>query len=245
MINKPIYVPSGRAKEYGDYAINIYGGCNHGCTYCYAPAVLHKTREKFGTNVEPRRDIVESVKRQLVRERITDKLIHLCFACDPYPADIDTTATREVIRAIKDTGNHVQILTKGGVRAERDFDLLDGGDRFGVTIACDDEMQRTTEPNAAPVYARYATLQEAKKRGVKTWLSLEPVLQAETALFFLRKEDNPVDLFRIGKLNYAPSTIDWTAFGREVERLCQEYGRDYCIKADLRREMEFERGICL
>ena len=26
---KPIYIPSGKAKEYGDYAINIYTGCPH------------------------------------------------------------------------------------------------------------------------------------------------------------------------------------------------------------------------
>lgn len=28
---KPIYVPSGAAKEYGDLAINIYTGCPHMC----------------------------------------------------------------------------------------------------------------------------------------------------------------------------------------------------------------------
>lgn len=28
---KPIYIPKGAAKEYGDYAINIYTGCPHGC----------------------------------------------------------------------------------------------------------------------------------------------------------------------------------------------------------------------
>ena len=26
---KPIYEPKGAAKEYGDYAINIYTGCPH------------------------------------------------------------------------------------------------------------------------------------------------------------------------------------------------------------------------
>ena len=35
-MNKPIYEPSGRAREYGELAVNIYTGCNHGCSYCYA-----------------------------------------------------------------------------------------------------------------------------------------------------------------------------------------------------------------
>lgn len=26
---KPIYEPKGKAKEYGDYALNIYTGCPH------------------------------------------------------------------------------------------------------------------------------------------------------------------------------------------------------------------------
>ena len=39
---KPIYEPKGKAKEYGDLAINIYTGCPHYCFYCFAPNVLHK-----------------------------------------------------------------------------------------------------------------------------------------------------------------------------------------------------------
>lgn len=28
---RPIYNPKGKAKEYGDYALNIYTGCPHRC----------------------------------------------------------------------------------------------------------------------------------------------------------------------------------------------------------------------
>jgi hypothetical protein len=50
--------------------------------------------------------------------------------------------------------------------------------------------------------------------------------------------DWPVDRFKIGKLNYHPSNINWHDFGHEAERLCKLYGRDYYIKEDLRREMD-------
>lgn len=231
---KPIYKPAGAAGEYGDLAINIYTGCNHGCTYCFAPSVLRKTRADFHANVAPRKNIVEEIRRQLDREQITDKLIHLCFTCDPYPAPpVDTTSTREIIKAIKDSGNHVQILTKGGHRAVRDFDLLDSGDWLGVTVSGGFER----EPSAAGEPERLHTLAEARQIGIKTWVSCEPVFDAVT-VYDLIECDDYIDLFRIGKLNYHPSDINWMQFGRVCERLCQQYGRNYYIKDSLRKEME-------
>lgn len=235
---KPIYEPKTKAKEYGDLAINIYTGCNHGCTYCYAPNVLHKTKDDF-MKVEPRKDIVEAVKKQLKSENIKDKLIHLCFTCDPYPAEIDTTPTREIIKAIKDSGNHVQILTKGGNRAERDFDLLDSNDNFGVTFAgyeCINYVSES-EPFAEPPINRLATLFSAKEKGIKTWVSCEPVLN-ETGIYRLITNADYIDLFKIGKLNYHPSEINWREFGLRCEVLCKKYNRIYYIKESLRAEME-------
>jgi len=190
-------------------------------------------------DVRPREGIVEATVRQLDREGITGKLIHLCFSCDPYPAEIDTTPTREIIKAIKAAGNNVQILTKGGFRAERDFDLLDGGDRFGVSYAgllnCHSEPN-AEEPGAAPDSDRLISLAEAKGRGIGTWISCEPVLNAE-GIYQIICFGNYIHHFKIGKLNYEPSDINWLEFGKECERLCRAYGRDYYIKDDLRKEM--------
>lgn len=235
---RPIYKPRTRAREYCDLAVNIYIGCNHGCIYCYAPMVLRKTVDDF-KNVESRKDIVESVKRQLKREGFKDKKIMLCFTCDPYPAEIDTTPTREVIKAIKDSGNHVQILTKGGYRAIRDFDLLNENDSFGITFTGYDELPQksSNEPNAAKPTERIASLSKAKDLGIKTWVSCEPVF-VEESIFTLIKLASYIDLFRIGKLNYMPSSINWRSFGKECERMCKVYNRNYYIKEDLRKEME-------
>ena len=54
---KTIYKPKGAAKEYGDLAKKIYTGCPHRCYYCYSPDVLHRDRERFHTEVFPRKDI--------------------------------------------------------------------------------------------------------------------------------------------------------------------------------------------
>lgn len=233
---KPIYVPKGRAGEYGDYAINIYTGCPHRCYYCFAPGVLRREREQFHACVEPRSGIVDAVKWQLDREKITGKLIHLCFTCDPYPTGYDTTPTREIIKAIKDAGNHVQILTKGD--GSRDFDLLDGEDWYGVTISCWDGMAREKEPGAVLPSERMKIVARAKEAGIKTWASFEPVLDAGLILRTLPGSGIIFDKVKIGKLNYHPSDIDWAAFGREAEAICQSRGLGYYIKDDLRKEME-------
>lgn len=240
---KPIYIPSGRALEYSPDALacNIYTGCPHRCYYCFAPGVLHRTREEFHSHVEPRHGIVEAVKRQLDAEQITDKLIHLCFTCDPYPKGYDTTPTREVVKAIKDSGNHVQILTKSGNAALRDFDLLDDKDWFGATYT----GVRTgwlfkptpTEPYAAPHSERLYTLGVAHNQGINTWVSLEPVLVPRAVLELIEVADYN-DLFRIGKLNYHPSDVNWGEFGWRCEMVCRANRRNYYIKQDLRDEMQ-------
>ena len=236
---KPIYEPKGKAKEYGDYAINIYTGCPHRCYYCFAPNVLHKQREQFHSCVEPRKNIVEEVRKQIEREGITGKLIHLCFTCDPYPKGCDSTATREIIEILKESGNHVQILTKNGLDAMRDFDLLDENDWFGVTFAGypleSEDFVPEEEPGAGAPYHRLSALWKAHDRGIKTWVSMEPVLDDQRCCGLLGAYY--IDLFKIGKLNYYPSNIDWKGFGETAEAYCKEKGLNYYIKDSLRAEM--------
>ena len=230
---KPIYVPKGKAKEYGDYALNIYTGCPHRYYYCFAPNVLHRDKEKFHCVVEPRANIVEETRKQIEREGITGKLIHLCFTCDPYPTGYDTTPTREIIKLLKDSGNHVQILTKGD--ASRDFDLLDENDWLGVTIS----GARLGLENGIPTGDRLFQVASAKVlHGIKTWVSFEPAIDDKFVLTILASHHEYFDKVKIGKLNYYPSDINWAEFGRKAEDLCKSLGLDYYIKDSLRKEME-------
>lgn len=233
---KPIYKPAGAAAEYGEYAVNIYTGCPHRCYYCFAPQVLRRDREQFHTCVEPRKDIVAETARQLEREGITGKLVHLCFTCDPYPMEHDTWTTREVIKLLKEAGNHVQILTKGS--ETRDFDLLDGGDWYGVTISSDGDIAQTAEPWAASVERRLTNLELAKQSGIRTWVSFEPVLDQDAVVNCIMGCAGFIDRVKIGKLNYWPADINWAEFGRRAVAACREMDLDFYIKDGLRKEME-------
>jgi DNA repair photolyase len=240
-----IYTPKGKAAGYAPLALNIYSGCSHGCTYCYMRP-MHERFHGPGSFDTPvyRAGLLEELSRNfdtdtqsLYRDKYLGETIHLCFSCDPYPAGIDTAPTREAIKLLKAAGAHVQILTKGGARAERDFDLLDGEDWFGVTIT---RMEiEGLEPNAAPYAERITSLYNAHKAGIKTWVSFEPVYNP-WLVYETLKECDYIDLYRIGKLNYHDSPIDWGEFGRRCEEVAKQYGRNIRIKDELRAEMTAE-----
>jgi len=169
------------------------------------------------------------LKLQLSREDIIGQTIHLCFTCDPYPTGCDTSITREIIKIIKDSGNHVQILTKGD--GSRDFDLLDENDWYGITY--DGAAHGMYEPSD-----RWADIYSAKMLGIKTWVSFEPVVDADMVLDAIENCHDIIDRVKIGKLNYWPSDINWKEFGERAEVLCKSLGLDYYIKDSLRKEME-------
>lgn len=230
---KPIYKPKGAAAEYADYALNIYTGCSNGCTYCYAPGVLRKTREEFRNDVRPRLGLIDALHKQLEGGNYEGKTIHLCFTCDPYPEFRSALPTRDVIEILKHAGCHVQILTKNLTYSVRDWGLLDNEDWIGTTISGDD----SEEPYTDPQNDRMRLIKTASKWGFRTWISFEPVLNPKKVLHYIAEADC-VDLIKIGKLNHQKSFIDWQAFGEECERLCKELGRNYVIKEDLRTEMD-------
>ena len=87
-------------------------------------------------------------------------------------------------------------------------------------------------------FSKFNAVRAAKAQGIKTWCSFEPVLDANNTLEIIQTSHNLFNKVKIGKLNYHPSDINWSEFGREVEALCKELGLDYYIKDSLRVEME-------
>lgn len=232
---KPIYQPKGAAREYGELALNIYTGCPHRCYYCFAPNVLHRDKEIFHSCVKPREGIITETIKQLEREQITGKTIHLCFTCDPYPTGYDSSTTREIIKLLKEYGNHVQILTKGN--GINDFDLLDENDWYGITLTDYPYEIADKYDNGISLQSRLISLIAAKQLGIKTWVSFEPVLSAMGVLKTIYDYYEYFDLVKIGKLNYHKSNIDWKSFGEQAEALCNNLGLKYYIKDSLRKEM--------
>lgn len=232
---KAIYKTKGKANEYCELAVNIYDGCTNGCTYCFAPDVKDKDRETFYDCASVRDGIVEAVREQMRSGAYAGKTIQLCFTCDPYPTGVDTSATRAVIKAIKEGDGNVQILTKNPSAVERDYDLLDENDLIGATIS---GAGKDIEPNSESTEERLAALRKAKDAlGCEVWVSCEPVFDEDVVYGILENIDW-IDTYKVGKTNYVECDIDWKAFGEKVAELGERFGRTVLIKEGLREEME-------
>ncbi len=240
-----VYQPRGKAKEYAPLAVNLYRGCSHGCIYCYAPACIFVSQTEF-IRARPRAVLpqLEADASKLEELHTTDSVL-LCFTCDPYqPIDTKYELSRKAITTLHSHHLGVTILTKGGKRAERDLDLLTNSDWFGVTLTnLDRNLSLQWEPGAALPEDRVSSLKAAHDRGVKTWVSLEPVLYPEVALQIIRQTHTFVDKFKVGKLNYHPHAraINWHQFADDVNGLLGKLGCDYYLKEDLRKFLKRDR----
>ena len=231
---KVIYRPGGRALEYSLLALNHYTGCGHGCTYCYVPSVLHIPVSQFN---EPRvrKNVLEFLAKEAPRYACTDERVLLCFTCDPYqPLDDKEKLTRSVIKVLKENDIPFQVLTKGGLRATRDFDLYQAGDAFATTLTYADKRESAEkEPVAALPAERIEAIRIAHERKIETWVSLEPVVDVEQTLALIRMTHEFVDLYKIGKLNHYRSLINWREFGIKAIDLCHKLQKRYYVKRDL------------
>lgn len=245
-----IYQPAGRAREYAALALNIYSGCDHGCTYCYAPSATHRKAEQFYRST-PRADLLTRLEKEAAKYRDANirARVLLSFTCDPYQRlDEQLKLTRRAIQILHRGGLHVTVLTKGGRRALRDLDLFTPQDAFATTITFLDAIQsQQWEPHAALPDDRISAIAAYHAAGIPTWVSLEPVISPPDSLAAIPRLAPITDVFKVGKLNYHPiaKTISWPGFASSAVEVLETLGYrrnldpdalesgDYYIKRDL------------
>jgi len=228
-----IYEPKGKAREYSPLALNVYNdGCDHGCDYCYCKNIRYG---KWSTNPKPR-DLAG-----LDREaRKADSQILLCFMGDPYClAERTHRKTREALGTLKSNRCSVAILTKGGTRCLDDLKLFldwpEGRIKIGATLTFNSSAKSSIhEPGAASPEDRIEALNVLHAHNVKTWVSIEPVLEPLESLAILEKSLPYVDGYKVGKLNHVNNQTDWKQFLRDSVAIIRKAKRSLYVKNDLR-----------
>ena len=238
-----IYESRGKAREYCELAANLYRGCSHCCTYCYAPATIREKREVF-CHPRVREGVLYKFEKDAIKlEELGEKrTILLSFTTDPYqPIDIKEQLTRKAIKILHKHNLKLSILTKGGKRSERDFDLLKANphlSEYGTTLVfTDKDSQKAIEKGAASTEERIEMLKKAHDSGIFTYVSLEPVWFPEQSLELVDLTHDFVDFYKVGKLNYDPQQkqVNWSKFKQDIVRKLDNFQTKYYIKKSLEK----------
>ena len=193
-----------------DWTVNCYSGCEHGCLYCYArfASRFSHPHELWGSYVDVKVNAPQVLEREVKRKKVGK--VFVSSVCDGWqPVEEKYGLTRRCLEILLQHGFPVTILTKSGL-AGRDLDLLVGqnGVDFGVTITTlDESLSKLLEPKSSPVAARLALIEEAKRKGIRTYAFLGPLMpnlsDSEKSLRSLLKavKEVGVDYFYVDRLN--------------------------------------------
>lgn len=157
-----------------DYALNPYGGCEHGCVYCYAPEVTRTPWEEW-RKVRVRENIPERLSRELPGISGT---VGVGTSTDPYQgAERRFRLTRRCLGILRNSGFDVHIHTKSDIILD-DIDLIaDMKASVEVTITgVDRRTSLITEPGAPLPDARLDALRSLVFHGVRASALVEPVM---------------------------------------------------------------------
>jgi len=239
-----IYRPTGMAREYSPYALNLYIGCSHRCKYCYAPHTLQKSEDSYFGKPEPRRNILSYLEADLKKNVYTEQIL-LSFVGDVYCDSADEgRTTRAALELLNAYYAPVAVLSKGGKKMLRDMDVFQSfGSRIavGTTLTfLDEDKSREWEPHASLPEERLETLKILHDSGIKTFASFEPTIEPKESLALIERtlKDNSVDHYKIGKINHykdADKWQDWRKYLLDCLSLLRPSGKQVYYKFCLRK----------
>ena len=168
------------------YTINVYRGCSHACTYCFARPTHEylglNTGEDFERRIVVKVNAVELLRVELSARRWAGHHIAMGTNTDPYQrCEGKYHLTQGVIRVLAEAGNPFSILTKSTLIL-RDLDILaDAAQRteVGVNLSIgtlDEEVWRLTEPGTPPPRRRLEAVRRLNEAGVACGVLVAPII---------------------------------------------------------------------
>ncbi len=232
--------------EYGDYTINHVEGCSHGCLHpCYAMLMAKRFGKVKSYNewIRPKivSNAVELLRNEIPKHKDKIKFVHLCFSTDAFMYGYQEIADLSIrlIGILNNSGIKCTALTKGILPLE--LDKLSKSNEFGITlISLNENYRKKYEPFSAPYKKRINSLYRLHKKGVKTWVSIEPYPTPniiDQKIKDILSSVAFVDKVIFGKLNYNAQVsqyLDQKSFYNDLScqviEFCKANNKDYHIK---------------
>jgi DNA repair photolyase len=169
-------------------SLNVYRGCEHGCSYCYARNSHEYLGFSAGLDFESKIMVKENAPELLRRELSSPKwkpqVLAMSGVTDCYqPVERRLQLTRRCLAVLAEFRNPVSLITKNHL-VTRDIDLLSElAAHQAVSVhlsinSLDGELARKLEPRAAPPKMRLAAVEALAKAGVPVGVLIAPVIPA-------------------------------------------------------------------
>jgi len=190
----------------------------------------------FSQSVQPRKNFLDLLTKELSKNVYTKQVL-LSFTGDPYcVANEKLKLTRATLSKLWLNNVPTAILSKGGARILQDLDLFKkfGKIKVGATLTFDNANDSIkNEPGAAIPNDRLETLKVLHKNGIKTWVSIEPVIDPVQSLNLIKMSLPFVDQYKVGKLNHVKNTTDWHSLLVSAVEILRKNNKQLYIKDDL------------
>jgi DNA repair photolyase len=238
--DRKIYKSTGAAGEYAEYSYNPFKGCDHGCKYCYVPKIMRKNDYIHSdVYVKDKEELIKMTKKAVKGYEYSKTPVFMSFTTDPYQQST-RGMMRPILQVFLDNHIPVMLLTKGPSLMLEDMDIIK---QFGpnIQVGCSltfisNDQSKIWEPNGDLPKVRFDVLKQFHDAGVKTWASMEPVIDPAASLAIMELVHEYVDVFKVGKVNHAKSIeqkVNWTEFLNLAVFTLNKNGNEYYIKDDL------------
>ena len=245
---KAVYTTKGAAREYGRIGCNFYTGCPNECSYCFlkrgAPSAqlggnVVRLKKCFKDEGDALRVLMKEAVRHLDVLRQTG--VFFSFTTDPMIRET-RDLTLKATGVLTQMGVKVRILTKcADWYDDKEFsnflhalNFADGKIDFGFTLTGRDDM----EPNASSNADRIRVMRYLHASRFKTWASIEPVIDWESAANVIGPTLGSCDHYKIGlRSGVKKDYYDLEKSGQQLDELTKmivEAGRTVYLKESAR-----------
>jgi DNA repair photolyase len=192
------------ARSTTEYTINLYRGCIHNCCYCYAPSLIHDERH-WGSYVDAKINAPRILEKELAGAE--KDVVFISSASDPYQAiEARYRLTRHCLEVILRHQFPVLVLTRSPL-VLRDLDILGKFEWLRVGFSISSLREQFFEPGVPKLEVRLKALRKLDQAGVKTWVSLAPIVpeieMIDFKWLFARLAEARISAISLGMLRFA------------------------------------------